>query len=101
MDLAKIDTVENEGESRFELTVDSFVAFVQYKIGTSGQWYLVHTEVPEQVKSLGVGNKLVRETLNLLEAKGVKIVPTCPFVRAFMKRHEEDYRQLLAPGVTL
>ena len=101
MDLAKIDTVENEGESRFELTVDSFVAFVQYKIGKSGHWYLVHTEVPEQVKSLGVGNKLVRETLNLLEAKGVKIVPTCPFVRAFMKRHEEDYRQLLAPGVTL
>ena len=101
MDLAKINTVENEEASRFELVVESHVSFVQYKVGKSGHWYLVHTEVPSQIKSRGVGNKLVRETLNLVEAKGVKIVPSCPFVRAFMKRHEEEYRHLLALGVTL
>ena len=101
MDLASIATVQNEKEDRFELSIGDHLAFIQYKVGKSGNWYLVHTEVPEEIKNLGVGNKLVRESLNLLDTQGVKIIPSCPFVRAFIQRHEEDYRQLLVDGIKL
>lgn len=101
MDLAKLSTVQNSEEDRFELRVEEYVAFIQYKIGKSGNWYLVHTEVPEQIKNLGVGNKLVRESLNLIDEQGIKIIPSCPFVKAFIQRHQDDYRQLLVEGINL
>ena len=101
MDLASIRTINNESESRFELTLDDKMGFIDYKVGKSGAIYLIHTEVPDELEGKGVGHKLVRESLEMIERMGAKIVPLCPFVRAFIKKHEADYRQLLAEGAKL
>lgn len=101
MDLSQLKTSKNSDVNRFELNLGSTTAFIDYKIGKSGNWYLIHTEVPPEFKSQGVGSKLVRESLNLLQGLNVKIIPSCPFVRAYIKRHEDDYHNLLASGVKL
>ena len=101
MDLAKLKSIQNVEENRFELAVGGEIAIIDYKIGKSGNWYLVHTEVPDKLKNHGVGNKLVRESLNILAIQDVRIIPSCPFVRAFIKRHKDDYAKLLADGVKL
>ena len=45
----------------------------------------------------GVGAALVRHALDDARAHGWRVVPVCPFVRAYLARHGE-YRDLLAPG---
>lgn len=101
MDLASIKTVNNENSSRFELQMDDEVAFIEYKIGKSGALYMIHTEVPKKLEGKGVGHKLVRESLEIVEQLNLKIFPLCPFVRAFMKKHEADFKHLLAEGAKL
>ena len=38
MDLAILKTVNNGEKNRFELKVDSAIAFIDYKAGKSGKW---------------------------------------------------------------
>lgn len=102
MDLASLKTKNNTDQNRFELILDdSITAFIEYKIGKSGAVYMVHTEVPDKMEGLGVGHKLVREALAIIENEDLKIIPLCPFVKSFIKKHQEDYQQLLAEGAKL
>ena len=76
------------------MTSSDSTAFVEYRRG-SDQIVLVHTEVPQALSGQGIGSKLVRATLEALRREGVKVVPRCEFVAAYVERHPE-YRGLLA-----
>lgn len=101
MDLAKAKTIRNSDQSRFELALAGELAFIDYKLGKSGNVYLIHTEVPKTLTGKGAGHKLVRESFHIIEEGGGKIIPLCPFIRSFLNKHMEDYRELLAEGVKL
>ncbi|WP_425391049.1 GNAT family N-acetyltransferase [Ekhidna sp.] len=101
MDLASLRTTDNRDQQRFELQVDGSIAFIQYKAGKSSEIYIIHTEVPDHLEGRGVGHKLVRESLEIIEATDNKIIPLCPFVRSFLKDHIEDYKHLLSERAKL
>ncbi len=78
----------NETEQRFELQVDGRRAVLEY-VRRGDRMYLVHTEVPEELEGRGYGSVLARAALEHARREQLRVVPTCPFVRAFMGRHPE------------
>ena len=89
------DLRDNIEKHRYELDIDGHVAFVVYRRRGDGTVTLVHTEVPEELGGRGVGSTLVRAVLEKVGADRLKVVATCPFVSAWMKKHRE-YDDLLA-----
>ena len=83
------------------LQFEDSAAFIDYKIGKRGAVYLIHTEVPDELEGQGIGHKLVRESLDMIEKDDLKIIPLCPFVKSFIKKHRSDYEHLLAEGAKL
>jgi uncharacterized protein len=83
----------NTAQSRFELDVDGEQAVAYYRL-TPGVITFVHTEVPQALSGRGIGTTLVRGALQMVRAQGLKVVPQCPFVSAFMGEHPE-YNDLL------
>ncbi|MGA7228391.1 MAG: GNAT family N-acetyltransferase [Acidimicrobiia bacterium] len=72
---------------------DGIVGMAVYHI--RGDRYLfVHTEVNEEYEGRGVGSNLARYALDDVRAKGNLIVPVCPFIAAWLKRHP-DYQDML------
>jgi uncharacterized protein len=77
---------------RFVATIDGDQAgFIVYP--------LIHTEVDERFEGHGVGGKLARFALDHARAEGLQVLPFCPFVNEWMRRHPEytdlvpaDYR---------
>ena len=53
-----------------------------------------HTEVDPDAGGSGVGSTLVRGALDDVRAHGLRVVPRCPFVRAWIDRHP-DYADLV------
>lgn len=78
---------DNPDELRYELHADGEVAGeIRYR-RLPGALALVHTEVEPRHK--GLGTELVRGVLDDLRARGLKVVPVCPFVGAYIRRHPQ------------
>ncbi|MGW1509354.1 GNAT family N-acetyltransferase [Streptomyces sp. NPDC002394] len=48
-----------------------------------------HTEVDEAYAGQGLAGILVEQALADVRASGMRIVPVCPYVAKFLKKHEE------------
>jgi uncharacterized protein len=58
------------------------------------RYLFVHTEVRPGYEGEGVGSDLARFALDDARARGVSIVPVCPFIAGWMERHPE-YQDLV------
>lgn len=83
------EVVDNEAAGRFEIHApDGGTPQLQY-VRRDGVVQLVHTEVPEALEGRGYGAALAKAALDAARAAGLKVVPTCPFVRTYIRRHPE------------
>ncbi|MDB5012527.1 MAG: N-acetyltransferase [Daejeonella sp.] len=88
MKYEEIELIDNTELHNFELWVNGHRSFIDYR--TKGDHvYLVHTEVPAELEGLGIAASLVEKTLQHLEANHLRLVPLCPYVQMFLKRHPE------------
>jgi len=79
---------DNAALSRFELETGGVTAFVNYRLD-GGAITLLHTETPAQARGRGLASQLVQGVLENARARGLKVVPRCVFVRAFLAKHPE------------
>ncbi len=85
---------DNTALSRFELDAGGVTAFVTYRLD-DGVITLQHTETPPLARGQGIASQLIEGTLNMVRARGLKMIPQCDFVRAYIAKHPE-YRDLAA-----
>ena len=77
-------------ELRYEIVSadGTLLGLIRYRT-EPGVIVLVHTEVEPQAEHSGVGSRLVQGALDDIRARGLRLVPLCPFVAAFLRRHPE------------
>ena len=78
----------NVGESRYELATEHGLAVAVYR-EQGDRAIFTHTEVPSADEGKGIATRLVRAALDDTRRRGLKIVPACSFVVAFVRRHPE------------
>ena len=74
--------------SSFEAQVDGGVAECVYRL-QGGVMNIVHTEVPPASEGRGIAAALVRAALAHARAHGLRVRPSCSYVRTYMRRHPE------------
>lgn len=87
---------KNEDKKCFEIEIDDSFAFIQYK-EMSNQIALIHTEVQSALSGKGAASAVVEKTLNYIEIQGKRLLPFCPYVFAYIKKHPE-YKSLVDPS---
>ncbi|HEX8007614.1 MAG TPA: GNAT family N-acetyltransferase [Trebonia sp.] len=100
MDPSALDSQEpavvtaNEAESRFEIRVGGELAgFIEYILDES-QIALVHTEVNQRFQGGGLAGQLTRTSLDSARDRGLAVLPTCPYIRSWIRKHAE-YKDLV------
>jgi len=83
----------NPAQKRYQLEAEGHIAATYYEL-SDGIITFVHTEVPPELGGKGVGSKLIKGALDQVRAAGLKVVPQCPFVKAYIEKHSE-YADLL------
>ena len=85
----------NAAERRYEARLGSeVVGFIDYR-ESPGRVKLLHTEVDPSMEGRGVASELVAWALDDIRRRGLSVVPICPFVLAYLRRHPE-YSELVA-----
>ncbi|MBM7832059.1 putative GNAT family acetyltransferase [Agromyces cerinus] len=84
-----VEIVRNDDRHRYDLTFGGERAgFAQYRL-EDGAIVFTHTVVLPEFEGRGLGSKLARTALDDAVARGERIVPECPFIVAYLRRHEE------------
>lgn len=91
----RLDISNDQTNNRFEARVNGKFAFVAYR-RTPQELVFIHTEVPAELAGHGVGSKLAQAGLKFARELGLKVVPLCPFVAGYIRRHQE-YLDLVRP----
>jgi predicted GNAT family acetyltransferase len=85
----------NPAARRFEIRTEQGTAILVYQ-HRGDDLELIHTEVPPALEGQGYASALAAAALAFARREGMKVIPTCPYVKAYLTRHPED-ADLVAP----
>jgi uncharacterized protein len=95
MEKDELRVIDNRSLRRYELRLgETVVGFIAYQ--TEQGAVLLHTEVDPVFEGRGFGSRLVAGAFEDIRARRLSVVPICPFVRSYLRRHPED-ADLVAP----
>jgi predicted GNAT family acetyltransferase len=84
----EIVVVDRPEERRYELLVDGEPAGeLVYRDRGGNVVAFLHTEVFPVLRLRGLGSALVVGALDDARSRGLRVVPLCPFVDAYVRRH--------------
>lgn len=86
-----IEVRDNPDAGRYELTLDGELAGTAEYRDRGGRRIFVHTVVDRAHAGRGLGNRLAAGALDDAIARGMRVIPRCPFMRSYIERHP-DYR---------
>jgi len=82
---------DNPEEQRYEALLDGQLAgFIRYQL-RGDQITLYHTEVEPAYEGEGIGAELARVALADIKSRDLKLVPLCPFIARYVRRHADEY----------
>ena len=85
----RIEVADAPERDRYEVSIGGeVVGFSAYRT-RPGLIAFIHTEVDERLEGRGLGDRLIRFALEDARARGLAVLPFCPFVKAFIERHRE------------
>lgn len=91
--LDKLEIRNNKEAHQYEAEVDGDLAFISYEETANGI-ILIHTEVPEALEGHGIAAKLAQTALDDARVRGLAVIPLCPYVASYIRRHP-DYADLV------
>lgn len=89
---------DDPANGRYVLMVDGQLAgFSQYRLDGE-RITIYHTEVEPEYEGQGLGDELARSALDDVRSRGLALVPVCPFISAYIRRHPDEYLDLVVPS---
>ena len=73
---------------RFEIEQDGEVASLEYTM-TGNVLALIHTEVPDKLRGLGLATTLAENALRFARENNLKVDVICPLVQEYIEKHPE------------
>jgi len=86
---------DNPELHRFEIGVDGELAGFAAYHDHAGRRTFTHTEIGDAYEGHGLGSTLIRHVLDDARERGVEVIPVCPFVRAYIADHPDEYVDLV------
>lgn len=82
-------------DDRYEARVEGELAGILTYHRHGQRITLVHTEVDDAFEGQGVGKELAVHALDAARAAGLEVIPSCPFVAEYVRRHPDRYADLV------
>ncbi|WP_395244564.1 GNAT family N-acetyltransferase [Agromyces sp. MMS24-K17] len=79
----------NDARQRYELHVDGEVAGIAMFREEEGRVVFTHTVVLPAYEGRGLGGTIAKTALDDVVSRGLRVVPECPFISAWIAKHPE------------
>jgi predicted GNAT family acetyltransferase len=89
MSESPIDIHHEPDRQRFTSTVNGAQAVREYRAVDAGTLEFFHTFVPRALRGGRLATRLTEHALRYAAQQHLKVIPSCPFVAAYLARHGE------------
>jgi len=80
----------NTADHQFELMIEGELSMLGYVMADENTTIIFsHTEVPEKLEGQGIASRLAKVALEFAKSKELAVIPLCPFVKSYIRRHPE------------
>lgn len=79
----------NPEQQRYEIWADGELAGGTDYYPFRDALAFTHTRIDAKFEGQGLGSTLVRSALDGVRSRGEQVLPFCPFVRGYIKKHRE------------
>jgi uncharacterized protein len=87
--MGDVTIADRPDEAQYVLDIDGRRAgFLSYR-RSEHEIALLHAEVEPSMRNEGLASRLIEFTLDDARARGLRVLPYCPFVRYFIDHHGE------------
>ena len=91
-----IDIPLIKSDTQFQITFEEHKAFIVYR-EHPGVITLIHTETEPELEGKGAATAVIEKTLEYIEENNDTLIPLCPLVFAYIKRHPE-WKRIVDPS---
>ena len=88
INLEKLEVTHNAEKYRFETWIDHQLSKLDYLLDED-TIVMTHVGVYPEHRGQGVAGKLVEIALNYAEENSLRVIPMCPYVAAYIRRHPQ------------
>ena len=88
INLEKLEVTHNAEKYRFEAWIDNQLSKLDYLLDED-TIVMTHVGVYPEHRGQGVAGKLVEIALNYAEENSLRVIPMCPYVAAYIRRHPQ------------
>lgn len=89
----KYDIRHHQDQQRFEVELENLLCVIDYQL--NGKILtLPHVGVPQPLEGRGIAGELTRTALDWARTQNYRVIPVCPYVQAWLRRHPE-YQDLI------
>jgi predicted GNAT family acetyltransferase/glutaredoxin len=90
---SRLNIVDDKENQRYTLDINGELAKVDYNL-RDGKMYLVHSEVPYNLRGQGIGKVLVEKTFEKLTEENYTAVAVCSYIQA-VKNRSEHWKEII------
>jgi predicted GNAT family acetyltransferase len=90
-----IPVTHDPARRTFSAQIEGHDAYLRYLPAGDGVLDYASTYVPQTLRGRGIASAIVRRALDHARAEGWRVIPSCWFVRDYLKKHPE-YADLTA-----
>ncbi len=90
-----LELARDDDHKRYTGNVEGHLAALAEYIPTPELVVFTHTETDPSFEGQGVASQLVRWALDDVRGRGLHVLPLCPFVKAYIGRHADEYGDLV------
>ncbi len=83
------EVINNTEKHRYELHIDGQVAVADYKL-LNDRLSITHVGTPENLRGQGIAARVMDGVVADAEAKGLTIIPICPYAASYLKRKKKS-----------
>lgn len=84
---SRLNIVHDKENKQFTLDINGEQAKIDYQL-RNNKMYLIHSEVPYNLRGQGIGKVLVEKTFEQLTKEGFQAVAICSYIKAIASRSE-------------
>lgn len=85
-----MEVINQQEHHRFLVRLPEGEGKLVYRDAGPGILEYLHTEVDPAMQGKGVAHALARAAFDYARSAGLKVIPTCPFVQSWLRRHPEE-----------